>query len=292
MAIKKILITGCSGFIGRNISELALLRGYDVVGIDRKPCIVKGVDFRHVDIIDKKGVTEAAKGVDAVIHLAAITSNIEFEKDLEKCYDINVRGFTNVIEAAVQNKCQKFLYASSSAVYLDSFSEDSVIDIKKQRNHYAKTKLINEMVAQSYEDLYRLRTLGLRFFSVYGNGENDKGNYASIISLFFKEKAEGKPITVYGDGKQTRDMINVSDIAEISLMLMEKGNDMLYNVGTGECVAYNELAALIGGGNIKYINNPLSSYQYLTRAETKRLRTVIGGYKFASSRDWIMKRKE
>ena len=292
MNIKKILITGCSGFIGRNMSELALKKGYEVVGIDRKPCVVKGVDFRQIDITDKEKVAEAAEGIDAVIHLAAITSNIEFEKDLEKCYDINVNGFTNVIETAVQNKCQKFLYASSSAVYVDSFSEDSIIDIKKQRNHYAKTKLINEMMAQSYEDLYGLRTHGLRFFSVYGNGENDKGNYASIINLFFKEKAEGKPITVYGDGKQSRDMINVSDVTEISLTLMEKGKDMLYNVGTGECVAYNELAALIGGNSIIHINNPLSSYQYLTKADTKKLRTIIGEYKFVSSRDWIMKRKE
>ena len=137
-----------------------------------------------------------------------------------------------------------------------------------------------------------MRTHGLRFFSVYGNGENDKGNYASIINLFFKEKAEGKPITVYGDGKQSRDMINVSDVAEISLTLMEKGKDMLYNVGTGECVAYNELAALIGGNSIIHISNPLSSYQYLTKADTKKLRTIIGEYKFVSSRDWIMKRKE
>ena len=230
MNIKKILITGCSGFIGRNMSELALKKGYEVVGIDRKPCVVKGVDFRQIDITDKEKVAEAAEGIDAVIHLAAITSNIEFEKDLEKCYDINVNGFTNVIETAVQNKCQKFLYASSSAVYVDSFSEDSIIDIKKQRNHYAKTKLINEMMAQSYEDLYGLRTHGLRFFSVYGNGENDKGNYASIINLFFKEKAEGKPITVYGDGKQSRDMINVSDVTEISLTLMEKGKELGLNV--------------------------------------------------------------
>ena len=292
MAAKKILITGCSGFIGRNISEAALRKGYAVVGIDRKPCSVDGVDFRQIDIRDREGVAGAARGADAVIHLAAITSNIEFEKSLEECYDINVNGFTSVIEAAVKNKCRKFLYASSSAVYLDSFSEDSLIDIKKQHNHYAKTKIINEMMAQSYQDLYGIRTIGLRFFSVYGNGENDKGNYASIISLFSKEKAEGRPITVYGDGKQARDMINVSDVAEISLMLMEKGTEALYNVGTGKSVSYNELAGLVGGVGVKHVENPLTSYQYLTRADTARLKKVIGDYKFVESRDWIAGRKE
>ena len=292
MVVKKILVTGCSGFIGRNISELALEKGYEVVGIDKKPCTVKGVDFKQLDVRDREGVANAAKGIDAVIHLAAVTSNIEFEKDLEECYDINVNGFTNVIEAAIKNKCKKFLYASSSAVYIDSFSEDSLIDIKKQHNHYAKTKIINEMMAQSYQDLHGIQTVGLRFFSVYGDGENDKGNYASIISLFSKEKAEGRSITVYGDGKQARDMINVSDVAEISLMLMENGTEMLYNVGTGKSVSYNELAEIVGGTEIKHVKNPLSSYQHLTRADTSRLRRVIGNYKFIDSKDWISGRKE
>lgn len=287
MKITKIVITGCSGFVGRNVCEQALKRGYDVWGIDIKPCAVNGIRFTDLDITDKAGVMKALKGADAVIHLAAITSNVEFEKDMLRCYDVNVNGFLNVIDAAMKNGCKRFVYASSAAVYIDGFSEETVIDIRKQKNSYAKTKLINEMIARSYEDVYKIRTSGLRFFNVYGKGENEKGNYASIITLFMKMKNAGMPLTIYGDGKQARDMINVSDVANITLDLMERGIEDIYNVGTGESIQYDEIADAIDKRNKKYVENPLSSYQYLTRADTKRLRGVIGDYKFVNAKDWI-----
>lgn len=286
--INKIVITGCSGFIGRSTCEQALERGYEVFGIDTKPCAVDRVRFTNLDITDRNGVMKALKGADAVIHLAAITSNVEFERDMLRCYDVNVNGFLNTIAAAVKNGCRRFVYASSAAVYIDGFSEETVIDIKMQKNSYAKTKLMNEMIARSYEDVYRIKTSGLRFFNVYGKGENEKGNYASIITLFMKMKREGKPLTIYGDGKQARDMINVSDAANITLDLMEKGTEDIYNVGTGKSIVYDEIADVIDKKNKRYVENPLSSYQYLTRADTKRLRSIIGNYKFINAKDWIM----
>ena len=292
MSIKKILVTGCSGFIGRRVAMAAIEKGYQVSGIDIKDCDIQDVEFEKVSITDAEGMVRAAAGADSIIHLAAVTSNLEFEKNLKQSYEVNVQGFINVIEAAVKNKCKRFLYASSSAVYIDSFSEDSVIDIKKQRNHYAKTKIINEMIAQSYSDLYGLGTVGMRFFNVYGEGENDKGNYASIINLFFNQRSSGKPITVYGDGRQSRDLINVDDVAEIAMRLIDKGSGEIYNIGTGESIPYGKIAGMIGGTNVEYTKNPLSSYQYLTRADTRRLIDAIGRYKFISCKEWIMQKIE
>lgn len=287
MEIKKILITGCSGFIGRNVAALALKEGYEVVGLDIKPCTVEGVKFINADITDRAKMMKAVSGVDAVIHLAAVTANTEFEKDMLRCYDVNVNGFMNVIDAAVKNKCGRFVYASSAAIYIDSFSEESVIDIKKQKNSYAKTKLIDEMIARSYQDIYNISAVGLRFFNVYGNGENEKGNYASIVIRFKEMKKAGSPLLVYGDGKQARDMINVSDAAKIALVLMQRGTHDVYNVGTGESVPYNDIADALDRKNKKFVKNPLSSYQLLTKADTTRLRSVIGDYKFIKVKDWI-----
>ncbi len=285
--IKKILITGCSGFIGRNVAQKALEEGYRVRGMDISDCPIKEVEFIKGDIRDQSRVKSAVGGVDAVIHLAALTSNLEFEKDPKGSYDVNVGGFLNVIDSAAKEGCERFLYASSAAVYTESFSEEDLIDVKRQRNHYAKTKLINEMIADSYSDLYGMKITGLRYFNVYGDGENDKGNYASIITLFIKMKNEGMPLVVYGDGKQSRDLINVSDAAEITLRLMKDGGGEVYNVGTGNTTSYNEIADIIKKDGKEYVKNPLSSYQRLTRADTKRLRSVIKDYKFVSVKDWV-----
>ena len=292
MPIKKILVTGCSGFIGRKVAMTVIEKGYQVSGIDIKECNIPGIEFEKISITDSEDVIRAAEGADSIIHLAAVTSNLEFEKDLKRSYEVNVQGFANIIEAAVKNKCKRFLYASSSAVYIDSFSEDSVIDIRKQRNHYAKTKIINEIMAQSYSDLYGLSAVGMRFFNVYGEGENDKGNYASIINLFFNQRDSGKTITVYGDGRQSRDLINVDDVAEIVIRLIDNGSGEIYNIGTGESIPYMEIAGMIGGRNVEYVKNPLSSYQYLTRADTRKLIEAIDRYRFISCKEWIMQKIE
>ncbi len=287
--MKSVLITGCSGFVGRKVAETALKMGYKVLGVDTHPCQMEGVEFSKVDITDREEVNKVISNVDAVIHLAAVTSNLEFERDLERSYDINVNGFLNVISAAATNGCKKFVYASSAAVYMDSFSEDSVIDMKKQKNNYAKTKLINEAIAASYEDVYGMRTTGLRYFNVYGEGENRKGNYASIITIFLDANSNGMPLEIYGNGKQARDLINVSDVAKITMMLLENGKHPIYNVGTGKATSYEDIANAINKTNKKYINNPLSSYQYLTRADTGRLRKTIGDYKFIEIGEGINK---
>jgi nucleoside-diphosphate-sugar epimerase len=277
---KNLLVTGASGFIGRYVAAEASRRGYRVTGVDRNRPQTGSIDFTQADIRDKNRISQVMEDHQYVVHLAAVTSNVEFVKRPAECYDINANGFLNVLDAAAQSGCKRFVYASSAAVYLDNFSEDTVIDIRKQGNHYAKTKIMNEMVASSYERIYQMRTTGLRFFNVYGNGENAKGDYASIVTLFLTAKKKREPLVVYGDGTQARDLIHVTDAARVTMDLLERGTEDLYNVGTGLSTSYTAIAKMIERDNVRYVPNPLHDYQHYTRADVTRLRAVVGDYQF------------
>ncbi len=283
----KIFITGIGGFVGRAIGRRAVEMGYEVTRGDRNGSQLEGAQVAKGDIRDRAAMLAMTKDVDYVIHVAAITSNLEFEKRLDLCYDVNVNGFNSMISAARENGCRRFVYASSSAMYKDRFSEDTVLDMHGQKNHYAKTKMINEMIAQSYNDLGLLEAVGTRYFNVYGPGEKQKGDYASIITIFIEQILAGKPITIYGSGEQSRDLIHVDDVANITLELLKKGEPGIYNVGTGKSTTYNEIADLVSSAEKIHEKNPLTSYQLLTKADTRKLLSAIGGYKFKDIKEGV-----
>ena len=290
MEKKTLLVTGSSGFIGSYVAEDALKHGYYVKGLDLKENENAAIEFVKGDIRDKVAVSNATDSVDFVIHLAAVTSVVEFEKDPVECFDINVSGFLNVLNAAHRNGVKKVLYASSAAVYTgEHFSDSMPLDYSKQHNPYSQSKIMNEMHADFFHNSRSLNTIGMRLFNVFGEGENEKGQYASIATQFMKNKEKGEPLIVYGDGSQARDFIYVGDVAKIAIKLLEKGDKPIYNVGTGEATSYKSIAEMINKDNIKYVKNPLKVYQYLTKADIKRLTDGIGDYKFMKLRDWITK---
>jgi nucleoside-diphosphate-sugar epimerase len=255
---KRILITGCSGFIGRHAVSYALNHGYEVVGLDLKPLDKKhkSLTFIKGDINNKNTVERAAEGCTHVLHLAAATSLPDFQYDLYSNYSTNVLGFLNVIEAAKINKCQKFVYASSSAVYQKSYSEDSIIEFKKLRNHYGKSKLIDEAIADSYIDAYKLSAVGLRYFNIYGPGEEVKQR-PSPITQFLYSKRKNDTIAIFGNGKQAKDFTHIDDTIKITFKLMESKKSLgVYNVGTGIATNFIHIAKLMHPKKIVYIKNP------------------------------------
>ena len=287
-----ILVTGSSGFIGSHVAEEALKKGYQVKGLDLNGTDNAAIEFIRGDIRDKSAVSKAMKEVDFVIHLAAVTSVVEFEKNPVECFDINVNGFMNVLWSAHEHKVKKVLYASSAAVYTgEHFSDSMPLDYSKQHNPYSQSKIINEMHADYFFHSRSLNSIGLRFFNVFGEGENEKGQYASIATQFLKSKERGEPLIVYGNGSQARDFIHVSDVARITLMLLEKGSSGVYNVGTGKAISYKNIGEMIDRDGIKYVENPLKAYQYLTEADTSKLSKVIGDYEFINLGKWIAKMK-
>ncbi len=283
----RIFITGASGFIGRAIAQEAVKQGFDVTGASGMGQPIDGIEIVKADVRDKGAMLKLTRGTDYVIHLAAIVSNIELEKRMPLAYDVNVNGFNSVIEAAYTNGCKKFLYASSSAVYGNDFAETAKIEMSDEATTYVKTKLMNETVAKSYSLSKLLETVGMRIFNVYGPGENRKENNRSIVSAFLDDEAAHRPLTIYGDGKQSRDLIYVTDVAKIALELLKKSQYSLYNVGTGKATSYNEIADMIDKENKRYIPNKLSAYQVLTKADTTRLLECIGAYDFVEVREGI-----
>ena len=283
-----LLVTGSSGFIGSHVAEEALNKGHRVKGLDLKENANHAIEFVKGDIRDKSAVLKAMEEVDFVIHLAAVTSVVEFEKNPVECFDINANGFMNVLWAAHEHKAKKVLYASSAAVYTgEHFSDSMPLDYSKQHNPYAQSKMINEMHADYFLHSKGLNSIGLRFFNVFGEGENEKGQYASIATQFLKSKERGEPLIIYGDGSQARDFIHVEDVAKITLMILEKGSPGIYNVGTGKAVSYKDIGERIDKWGIKYVENPIRAYQYLTKADTSKLLKVIGDYKFINLENWL-----
>ncbi len=291
-ATKKILITGCSGFIGINSVAYALKNGYQVVGLDLNTLKFKhkNLTFIKGDIRDRATVEKAVKGCKYVLHLAALASLPDFERDLFGNYMTNVFGFLNVLEAARKNGCKRFAYASSSAVYVNSpgFSEDTVIDVTKLRNHYGKSKLIDEMIADSYTDAHVMGVVGLRYFNIYGPGEEDKFRSSPVMQLLISKKSTDK-VTIFGDGKQAKDFTHIDDAVSITFRLMEDATSIgVYNVGTGVSTSMNALARLLNPAKTVYVRNPyLSTYMFYLKADTRKLTRKLGRYKFIRLKDGV-----
>lgn len=266
----RLLITGSVGFIGKYAVEAAKLRGWDV------------------------GTSNWAQGIsrifqhDCILHLGAYSSNAGFADNLAKNYSNNIEGLANILDVA-KSTGARVVYASSSAVYGEGAEgcfdceDDSVYpDLV---SHYAKSKLVNEMMAESYRS-QGLNVLGLRIFNAYGKGDELKEPGKQAPPTWMRAaKERGEPIVIYGDGTQAKDFIHVSDVVECIMRLIESDATGIVNVGTGVATSFNDLAGMISApgfvGHCEYrpIPDP-TSYQHFTRADTKRLLSIIGPYKF------------
>ncbi len=239
----KVLVTGGSGFIGRSVLEELLLRGHDVISLDLiEPSIT--VPFMVGDIRDLETLRKAARGVDAIIHLAAIVSAVEaMEKPLDT-FRTNVEGTLNVAEAARRENV-KVIYAGSVAVY----GEPKILPVSEDHpvhptNVYGSTKLAGESILLGYSGSYGLPVTSLRFFNVYGP-HMKPGPYAGVIYKFLERMREGKPLRIEGDGKQTRDFVYVEDVAKAVVLALESDATGVYNVGTGREISILDLARLL-----------------------------------------------
>lgn len=278
----KILVTGGAGFIGRNIVKLLKEEGDIVSTLDMVG--KNSVADRHIvsDVRNIRMVEKACKGMDYVFHLAAITSPPEFENPLGEGYSVNVLGTYNVLAASAVSGVKRVILASSSSVYGGRSVPSKESDLPPHySNLYPLTKRINEETAKLFEN-YNLGTVHLRYFNTYGAEENSKGPYSSIISKFIGCIRKGEPPVIYGDGKQSRDFIYVKDTAKASILAMKRGKSgEVYNVGTGNSTNFNEIINIIKTemkyeGEVKYVKNPLKSYQKFTQADISKAREQLG----------------
>jgi len=256
----KFVVTGGAGFIGSNIAKLLVKKGHDVIILDnfntgRKEnleSIKDKIDLHIVDIKDKKIINEIINESDGIFHQAALANVYESFSKSKEYFDVNVKGTKNIFEIAKENKI-KVVFASSSSVYGEVKIMPITENIDRNPIHpYGQTKLECEFLAEKFSK-EGLKVIGLRYFNVYGLGQNDA--YAGVITKFLNKIKEKKSPEIFGDGSQTRDFIFVKDVANANLSAMESEiNFEFFNIGSQKSISILELAQIIikkSGLNLK-----------------------------------------
>lgn len=249
-----MLVTGGAGFIGSHSVEALLAAGAEVVVLDNfstgKRANLPARDARLTvlegDIRDRAAVARAIAGATHVLHLAAqVSVRASVEDPSDSCAQ-NVLGFVNVLDAARRAGARRVVYASSAAVYgtprelpLTEASPTAPI------SPYGLEKLVDEQYAALFASLHGLSTLGLRYFNVYGPRQDPRSQYAGVISRFADAIAAGSPLTIFGDGGQTRDFVFVADVARVNVAALGSDATGIANVGTGRSVTLLELVAAL-----------------------------------------------
>jgi UDP-glucose 4-epimerase len=244
----KVLITGGAGFIGSHL--VASLRGQAEVrvldnlrGADRGGLKRQSPDLIEASVLDTAALRTAMAEVDVVFHLAAMISVKESIENPRECLEINALGTLNVLRAAADAHVRKLVFASSAAVYGDNPPVPTVESVAPQpRSPYAITKLDGEYYCEMFAREGWLDTASLRFFNVFGPGQDPAGPYAASVPSFLQRAVRGEPLTVFGDGEQSRDFIYVRDA--VSALTFAAENALargVLNCGYGHATTINEL---------------------------------------------------
>ena len=248
----RILITGGAGFIGSHIAEYfqgkADVRVLDNLrtGYRRNLAGLK-VEFIEGSVTEMESVRRAVEGVDYVFHLAALVSVPESMQRPLECVDLNVVGLLNVLEASAATGVRKLCLSSSAAIYGNNPTVPKRENmLPEPRSPYAVTKLDGEYYCQQFTGAGRLETAALRYFNVFGPRQDPAGAYAAAVPLFIQRALSGEPLTIHGDGLQTRDFIYVKDIVAANVFAaMTPGVTGVFNVGYGGAISVLELAQRI-----------------------------------------------
>jgi len=262
--MNKYVITGGAGFIGSHIAEYLSSEGHQVTILDslrtgfQKNLEGLNVSFEQGDIRDEKLVEKLTENTNGIFHLAALVSVPESLLKIKECIDINTIGTINILEAARKNKGCKVVLSTSAANYGDNPILPKVETMAPEpMTPYAITKLDGEYYLKMYLDQYNVPTASLRYFNVFGPRQNPKSAYAAAVPIFINKALQNKPITIYGDGLQTRDFIYVKDVVRANVLASQVGSET-YNVALGHSTSILELAE-----KIVKITNSKSKIQFL-----------------------------
>jgi len=282
----RVLVTGAAGFIGSNLCDYLIAKGYEVIGLDNLSTgslanlqfarESKKFRFFHGDIRIKDSFNELDSELSAIIHLAALADIVPSMNNPELYFKTNVVGTFNVASFAKSNEIPKVLYAASSSCYGIPKSyptaESAEIDPKYP---YALTKRLGEEILLHWGKIYGLNVKSLRLFNVYGPRSRTSANYGAVFGVFLAQKLAGVPFTVVGDGNQTRDFTYISDVVRAFHLVLKKESDSnIYNVGSGTKVTINRLVELLGG-EVEYIPKRPGEPE-CTHADTTQIEADFG----------------
>jgi UDP-glucose 4-epimerase len=250
------LVTGGAGFIGSHLVRRLIADGVSVRVVDnlstgdvvRLADLVDSIDFVRGDLVDKGVSDEVVKGVDYVFHQAAIPSVQRSVEDPLTTNRANIVATLNLLESCRQAKVRRFVYAASSSAYGDTeILPKSETMPPDPLSPYALQKWVGERYCQLYYELYGLETVSLRYFNVFGPGQDPDSQYSAVIPKFTRALLAGKSITVYGDGGQSRDFTYVDNVVAANLLAVHAENapGNVFNIGCGERVTVNKLISAL-----------------------------------------------
>jgi nucleoside-diphosphate-sugar epimerase len=260
----RILITGGAGFIGRHIAQhfqdQAEVRVLDNLRSGFESNLFGlGCQLIVGSILDRDLVRESMKGVDFVFHLAAMVSVQESVQKPNECAEVNGEGTAIVLEEAARAQVKKLIFSSSAAIYGDNPSIPKIETMPAEpKSPYATSKCEGERYCRSFTDEGRLTTVSLRYFNVFGPYQNPRSEYSAAVPAFIKKAVRNEPITIFGDGRQTRDFIYVEDVAAANAFFASKSQATgVFNIARGRQITVTDLALAI-----RNLTNSTSAIDY------------------------------
>lgn len=295
---KVAVVTGGAGFIGSHLAGALLQEGYAVKVVDnlsggKREKVPQGAELFALDVNETDKLTEVMRGAELVFHFAALPRvQYSIEHPVETNH-ANVDGTVSVLAAAQAAGVKRVVYSASSSAYGDQ----PVMPLAETmpaapKSPYGLQKYIGELYCRVASEVYGLPTVSLRYFNVYGPGASHEGAYALVIAKFLKQRSEGRPMTITGDGTQTRDFTHVRDVVRANLLAAtsEKvGKGEVINIGAGKNASVNRIAELIGGP-VEHIAPRLEPHD--TLADTSRARELLGWEPTVSLEDGIAELKQ
>ena len=286
MTAMRCVVTGGCGFIGSHIVDALVRDGSEVVVLDdfstgNREHLNPAAELVEGSVADAEVVRSATEGATWVFHLAALARVQQSVDDPVGTHAINVNGTLNVLQAARENGLERVIVSSSSSVYGDQETHLMTEDLPPNpMSPYGLHKLIGEQYADLFATLFGVQVVSLRYFNVYGPRQSAEGAYALVIPHFLRLREEGKPLTIYGDGGQTRDYVHIDDVVRANMHAanseLPMGRAVALNVGSGEETSVNEIAEMVGGEVEHIFPNPRGAFEELRKcADTSRAKSVI-----------------
>lgn len=284
--MEKVIVTGGAGFIGSHLVEALVGKGYQVVILDNfstgREANLKDFEksphltVEKTDTTDFSAVSKIVEGATYIFHLAALADIVPSIQEPLKYHHANVNGTICMLEAARKAGVRKFIYTASYSCYglPDIFPTPESAPIKPMYP-YALTKNIGEQYCMHWNQTYGLPVISLRLSNVYGPRSRTTGAYGAVFGVFLAQKLAGKPFTVVGDGKQTRDFTYVTDVADAFIKAAESDiQGEIFNVGSGGTYSVNRLVELLGGDVLHIPKRP--GEPDCTFADTQKIQQKLG----------------
>ena len=289
------IVTGGAGFIGSHLVELLVSKGHSVKVLDNFSTgrhenlehLKNKIDIIECDINEEQNTHNITEDTDWVFHLAALADIVPSIQNPQKYFDANVNGTLNLLQACNDKKISKFIYAASSSCYgipkEYPTPENAFID---PQYPYALTKRMGEELVLHWAQVYNIPSISLRFFNVYGPRSRTSGTYGAVFGVFLAQKLAGKPLTIVGDGTQTRDFTFVSDVVEaIYISANSNIKNKIYNVGSGKTISINHIAKFLNSDIVSIPKRPAEPD--ITFADISKITSELNWFPKVSIEDGI-----